>query len=102
MISNRRVIVEDLGPAEHAVYTQHFAPIDPGNSEGPLLTENPADLSTIRVVGINTWMIRGRQNANFAVHLEKLKAAIAGIGGPRQPSDGLAQVREEAPGLPMA
>ena len=96
VVSNRRVVVEDLGPAEHAVFTQHSAPIDPGNSGGPLLIGNPADLSTIRVVGINTWMVRGRQNANFAVHLEKLRAAIGGIRDPRQASDGLGHVREEA------
>ncbi len=96
VVSNRRVVVEDLGPAEYAVFTQHSAPIDPGNSGGPLLIGNPADLSTIRVVGINTWMVRGRQNANFAVHLDKLKAAIGGIRDPGKASDGLGHVREEA------
>ncbi len=48
------------------------------------------------MVGINTWMVRGRQNANFAVHLDKLKAAIGGIRDPGKASDGLGHVREEA------
>ena len=94
VVSNRRLTVEAMGPPEYAVFTQHSAPIDPGNSGGPLLTGDPRNPESLRVVGVNTWMVQGRQNANFAVHLDKLREALDRIPDPGKPIDPLPGVRE--------
>jgi|GEM_PF-2286293 len=93
VVSNRRLSVEALGPPEYAVFTQHSAPIDPGNSGGPLLTGDPRNPESLRVVGVNTWMIQGRQNANFAVHLDKLRESLGRIPDPVNSIDPLPVVR---------
>ncbi len=79
VIMNRRVVVDSIGLPEYAVFTQHSAPIDPGSSGGPLLVGDPANPSTLRVVGINTWVLLGRQSANFAVSIEKLREVFGRI-----------------------
>ncbi|MCG8454626.1 MAG: serine protease [Spirochaetales bacterium] len=43
---------------------QHSAPIDGGNSGGPLLVKEG---DAFRAVGVNTWSARSRENTNFAV-----------------------------------
>lgn len=82
IVTNRRVYVESLGSPEHAVFTQHSAPIDIGSSGGPLLIADPDDPSLFRVAGINTWVMLHRQNANFAISLEVLKPALEQVPGP--------------------
>ena len=76
VVTNRRVVGDNLGLPEYAVFTQHSAPIDPGNSGGPLLVGDPGDPSSLRVVGINTWTVWGRQSSNFAVSLDMLREAF--------------------------
>lgn len=78
-ITNHRLVVEALGLAESSVFIQHTAPIDPGNSGGPLLIGDPKDPASMRVLGINTWMALGRQSANFAVSIQNLKEAFGRI-----------------------
>ncbi len=95
VVSNRRVTVAAIGLPEYAVFTQHSAPIDPGNSGGPLLVGDPADSSSLRVVGINTWVVFGRQNTNFAVSLEMLKAAFHRIPSRNEFIAGSEAVREK-------
>ncbi|MBI1930790.1 SUMF1/EgtB/PvdO family nonheme iron enzyme [Candidatus Poribacteria bacterium] len=49
---------------------QHTAPISPGNSGGPLLNQLGD------VIGINTLMIEGGQNLNFAVPIDYVKPQL--------------------------
>ncbi len=73
---------------------QHTAPLNPGNSGGPL-----AD-SAGRILGINTAMIRGSQGIGFAVSVDtaawvlgeilargRVRRAFLGIGGRTRPLD---------------
>jgi S1-C subfamily serine protease len=99
VVTNRSVTVESLGLPEYAVFTQHSAPIDPGNSGGPLLIGDPSDSSSFKVVGINTWMVLGRQNVNFAVSLDKLREAFSRLPDPKETLDPAAAVRVKAGSL---
>jgi serine protease Do len=51
----------------YAYLIQHSAPIDPGNSGGPLLVEDPRAALGYRVIGVNTWKARERESTNFAI-----------------------------------
>lgn len=99
VVTNRRVVVDSIGLPEYAVFTQHSAPIDPGNSGGPLLVGDPANPSSFRVVGINTWVMLGRQSANFAVSLDKLREAIERVPDPGKPIEPADAVRAKAESL---
>jgi S1-C subfamily serine protease len=46
---------------------QHSAPIDPGNSGGPLLVKDPAAPIGYSVVGVNTLKALKRESTNFAI-----------------------------------
>jgi S1-C subfamily serine protease len=78
-ITNSRLIVEKFGSPESAIFIQHTAPIDPGNSGGPLLVGDQDVPLSWEVVGINTWVVKDRQSANFAVSVEMLKKAFERI-----------------------
>jgi S1-C subfamily serine protease len=81
---------------------QHTAPLNPGNSGGPLVD------SRGRVVGINTAMIWGAQGISFAIPADTAKRVVSqllthgrvrrgylGIAGRQRPVDRwLAQLRE--------
>ena len=61
---------EELNNSEHlATVIQTQTPISPGNSGGPLFSENG------KIVGINTWGADG-QNLNFAVAVDHAKEFI--------------------------
>ncbi|MBP7263070.1 MAG: trypsin-like peptidase domain-containing protein [Spirochaetia bacterium] len=74
-VSNERLTAWQVGHPDYSVFVQHSAPLANGNSGGPLLIGSPFD-GNLRVVGMNTWILMGRQNANFAIHLDILKAAL--------------------------
>jgi serine protease Do len=46
---------------------QHSAPIDPGNSGGPLLVKDPSAPLGYSVVGVNTMKALKRESTNFAI-----------------------------------
>jgi serine protease Do len=46
---------------------QHSAPIDPGNSGGPLLVKDPSAPIGYSVVGVNTLKALKRESTNFAI-----------------------------------
>lgn len=54
-------------------YLQHDAAINPGNSGGPLLDDDG------RVVGVNTWKLRGADRLGFAVPAEEVRAFLDGL-----------------------
>lgn len=64
---------EDVGIS----YVQHTAPIDPGNSGGPLLDDRG------RVIGINTAKLRGRENTNLAIPTVRILASLARLSRTR-------------------
>jgi serine protease Do len=76
-ISNKRVVVEDMGLPEATVAIQHTASIDPGNSGGPLFTGDVSNISSCKVIGINSWKYFSRSNTNFSVTLDLVKKALA-------------------------
>lgn len=49
---------------------QHSAPVDPGNSGGPLLKPVPGKTGHYTVLGINTWKSFTRQATNFALPIK--------------------------------
>ncbi len=70
-----------IDPA-YAFLIQHSAPIDPGNSGGPLLVKDPTTPLGYSVVGVNTFKALKRESTNFAIPsrhvaevLEKAKKA---------------------------
>ncbi len=51
-------------------YLQHTAPIDPGNSGGPLLDDSG------RLVGMNTAKLNGRDNVSLAIPAARIRFAL--------------------------
>ena len=85
MVSNAfarfpRSLVDEtlMGP-----FIQHTAPIDPGNSGGPLLVIQQGAPSGYAVAGINTLTGTRRQAANFAVPASTALAFIESALNPR-------------------
>ena len=62
-----------LGP-----FIQHTAPIDMGNSGGPLLVQQAGATAGYAVAGINTLQARFRQNANFSIPATRASAYVRG------------------------
>ncbi len=70
-----------IDPA-YSYLIQHSAPIDPGNSGGPLLVKDPSTPLGYSVAGVNTFKALKRESTNFAIPakhvaevLEKAKKA---------------------------
>lgn len=74
-ITNSSARVEDLVDPDRTTLIQHSAPVDPGNSGGPLLVATGRG-NTYSVVGINTWKAFSRQAANFAIPSQVIKTFI--------------------------
>lgn len=65
----------DVGVA----YLQHTAPIDPGNSGGPLLDERGL------LVGMNTAKLVGRENVSLAIPASRIRFALRRAEAPPRP-----------------
>lgn len=88
-ISNSHAIVPEIQRQGYVL--QHTAAIDPGNSGGPLVVEDPSKAIGYSVVGVNTWSFSSgrmgalaRENTFFAIPafvlvstIEEAKQAIA-------------------------
>jgi len=59
---------EDASPVD--AYVQHTAPIDPGNSGGPLLDARG------RLLGMNTYKLVGRENVGIAIPTWRIEEAL--------------------------
>ena len=77
-----------IDPA-YSYLIQHSAPIDPGNSGGPLLVKDPSTPIGFSVVGVNTLKALKRESTNFAIPaknvsdvLDKAKLAKKLAGNP--------------------
>jgi serine protease Do len=76
VITNRHLILEEVGLKEYSDYIQHSATIDPGNSGGPLLYGPINKVESLKVVGMNTLYFGDRQNTFFALSAKRIKEAV--------------------------
>lgn len=67
IISNSDVFVEEFTNGSPISIIQHTAQVDPGSSGGPLMVKNEDVPFKYEVIGINTWKVIGRENANFSI-----------------------------------
>lgn len=74
VISNKEVNSGHFGNKDSLLIIQHTAPVDAGNSGGPLLVKG--NDSIYSVVGVNTWKGRFRENTNFSIRLSDLDKVI--------------------------
>jgi S1-C subfamily serine protease len=58
-------------PGESTWYIQHGAPVNPGNSGGPLLVGN--DTTGYQVAGVNTAIVEGRDGTYLAIPADTLR-----------------------------
>jgi S1-C subfamily serine protease len=69
-VSNAKFGAEAADATELSVYVQHTAPIDPGNSGGPLLDGEG------NLLGMNTFKIVGRENVGLAIPTSRIQLAL--------------------------
>ena len=70
VVSNARFNAEEHDPQGVAAFIQHTAPIDPGNSGGPLLDGRG------RLLGMNALKIFGRENVGLAIPTARIQLAM--------------------------
>ncbi len=75
-ITNEAARLPNFIDPELSVLYQHSAPVDPGNSGGPLLQSIRGQRGTYTIAGINTWKAFSRQSANFAVPAATIETFI--------------------------
>lgn len=75
IVSNSSLRVDDWIQSKNAII-QHTAQIDPGSSGGPLLRRNPNAPRGFEIIGMNTWKVRDRENANFSMHTSVMRTFI--------------------------
>lgn len=74
-VTSSQAVIEELLKSKYSTIIQHSAPIDAGNSGGPLLE---ADNSSIgfSVIGINTWKAYNRELTGFTIPAKLIKQYI--------------------------
>ncbi|HET9571117.1 MAG TPA: serine protease [Bacteroidales bacterium] len=75
IVSNSSVHLEELIPSKNSII-QHTAQVDPGSSGGPLLRKNPDAPRGYEVVGMNTWKVSERENANFSIQSSIIQSFV--------------------------
>ncbi len=78
-ISKGNVSNAELGTSVHpfSMYIQHTAPIDPGNSGGPLID------GSARLLGVNTFKVRNRESVGIAIPTARVQLALIRAGDRR-------------------
>lgn len=66
-VTNAKAVVEELMDSKISSIIQHSAPIDAGNSGGPLLEVDSNSANGYSVVGINTWKAYNRELTGFTI-----------------------------------
>jgi S1-C subfamily serine protease len=81
-ISRGSVSNAELGTSQHpfSMYIQHTAPIDPGNSGGPLID------GSARLLGVNTFKVRNRESVGIAIPTARVQLALMRAGDHRSPT----------------
>jgi S1-C subfamily serine protease len=69
-VSNAKFGAEDPDASAMSAYVPHTAPIDPGNSGGPLLDADG------HLLGMNTMKIVGRENVGLAIPTSRIQLAL--------------------------
>ncbi len=75
-VSNSITKIEELVDPKKSYFIQHSAPIDAGNSGGPLLIRYPKDKMGYRVIGVNKSKAIFRENTNFAIPVSTIEKFI--------------------------
>ncbi|MBQ1725898.1 MAG: trypsin-like peptidase domain-containing protein, partial [Treponema sp.] len=73
-VTNATTRIKALIDPSITTLIQHSAPVDSGNSGGPLLRKNSK--GSYEVVGVNTWKINLRQSTNISMPVSSLKKFI--------------------------
>ena len=73
-VTNATTRIKALVDPEVSTLIQHSAPVDSGNSGGPLLRKNSS--GSYEVVGVNTWKVSFRQSTNISMPVSSLKKFI--------------------------
>ena len=73
-VTNATTRIKALVDPEVSTLIQHSAPVDSGNSGGPLLRKNAS--GSYEVVGVNTWKVSFRQSTNISMPVSSLKKFI--------------------------
>lgn len=94
-ITSSKAVVEELLKSKYSTIMQHSAPIDAGNSGGPLLV---ADNSAIgfSVIGVNTWKAYNRELTGFTIPSSLLKKFINDVRNQQYLENGTEIVTEKA------
>lgn len=77
IITNASAKIPEMIKPEYSTIIQHSAQVDAGNSGGPLLVKNSNNKYV--VVGVNTWKITNRQDANFSIPAKTVKEFIDAV-----------------------
>lgn len=80
-VTNQASRVPELVDPAVSTLIQHSAPVDPGNSGGPLLVANGSRPAGFDIAGINTWKAFLRQATNFAVPSASLSDFVSRANG---------------------
>ncbi len=75
-ITNSMLKLPELIDPKKSYFIQHSAPIDPGNSGGPLLIPNSRTKMGYQVVGVNSIKAIYRETTNFAIPVSTIKRFI--------------------------
>jgi serine protease Do len=76
IVTNQSVNIPQLIDPDISSVIQHSAPIDPGNSGGPLLISINSENTEFEVVGINTWKVYNRDSAYFALPAVQIESVV--------------------------
>ncbi|UTC75489.1 serine protease [Treponema sp. OMZ 792] len=84
-VTNSKARLSNAVDPKKSFFIQHSAPIDSGNSGGPLLIKSPNSPSGYEIIGINSAKAVFRQSTNFAIPATSIKNFInARVSGGRE------------------
>lgn len=75
-VTSSKARINELMDSTISTIIQHSAPIDAGNSGGPLVVKNAAYESGYAVIGVNTWKASGRELTGFTIPAKMIKKLI--------------------------
>ena len=96
-VTNSKARLSNIVDPKKSFFIQHSAPIDSGNSGGPLLIKSPNSPEEYEVIGINSAKAVFRQSTNFAIPATSIKNFINGrvFGGSEKSENNLKLALDE-------
>ncbi|AIN93873.1 trypsin-like peptidase domain-containing protein [Treponema putidum] len=96
-VTNSKARLSNIVDPKKSFFIQHSAPIDSGNSGGPLLIKSPNSPEGYEVIGINSAKAVFRQSTNFAIPATSIKNFIDGrvFGGMEKSENNLKLALDE-------